>query len=365
MKILFFLSSHKIGLSNLLAEQAIFLNQLKDIDFYFVAGENEQETGLGELIKKHLITCKRIHGIDEHDHFWQLVKEFSAYMDEISPDIVHVQTNWQLVIATIAKFFVYKKYKIFYTIHGFRNNQKYKAKIALHIIQLLLFLFADRIFAASTVVYEKFIFVKRKISLLYLGVEEKFFTIKTPIAPSVNGVRMIFAGQFREGKNQLSLIPIINEYIKLTDDHSIKLILPGNGPLREVCIKLTEQYNLEKYIEFPGQISRQELIELYKTCNIAIIPSASETFGHAIAEPFVLGMCVISRKVGIAIDIIQQANNGYIYETDNELLKILYELNQNKTKIQTCGINAFSQRNEFRWTNIAEKYSKILHAKGC
>jgi hypothetical protein len=46
IKILFFLSSHKIGLSNLLSEQALYYKQLQHLEFTFIAGENEQEEGL-------------------------------------------------------------------------------------------------------------------------------------------------------------------------------------------------------------------------------------------------------------------------------------------------------------------------------
>lgn len=360
IKILFFLSSHKIGLSNLLSEQALYYKQLQHLDFTFVAGENEQEEGLRKRLETRNISYKIIHGLDEHNNFLNLIKEFKIYVNSVKPDMVHVQTNWQLVIAIVTKIFVSKKYKIFYTIHGYRNNYKYKSIIALWLIQILLFIFTDAIFAASSMVFRKFSLVQKKLYILYLGVEEKFFIRSLPIAHEVESIKMIFPAQFREGKNQYALINTIDEYIRHTGDNSITLSLPGEGPLKDECMELCKNLNLENNIIFHGQVTRETIIQHYESCNVAIMPSNSETFGHAIAEPFVLGMCVISRNTGIAMDVIENTRNGFIFETDEELLNILINLNQNRSMIQNVANNAFAKRDIFKWTTLASQYQNFV-----
>jgi len=361
MKIIFFLSSYKIGLTNLLSEQAIFLSKLEKISFSFVAGEKEQENGLSTMLANNNVVCKRINGLDEHNEFLRLVKEFKVFVENEKPDIVHVQTNWQLMIAVFTKQFIKKKYKILYTIHGFRHNNKYKSKIALLIIQLLLKMFSSQIYAASSFVYNKFSLIKNKIKILFLGVEEKFFRFDTATtSKNVQQIKIIFPGAFRNGKNQDLLIKIIYKYIHLTGDHSIRLYLPGSGSLLERCKTLTKELKLSKNIYFPGQLTREEMIQYYRNCNVAVIPTNSETFGHCIAEPFVLGLCVISRNTGVAIDIIKENENGYLFETDNELLNILLDLHQNMSKISKCGKNAFKERDIFRWPNIVEQYERSV-----
>lgn len=360
VKILFFLSSHKIGLSNLLSEQALYYKQLKYLDFTYIAGENEQEQGLRQRLEAQNISYKIIHGLDEHNNFLNLIKEFKVHVNSVKPDVVHVQTNWQLVIAIVTKIFVTKKYRIFYTIHGYRNNHKYKAIIALLLIQFLLCFFSDAVFAASKVVFQKFSLIQKKLHILYLGVEESFFHRTSPVVHEVENIKMIFPAQFREGKNHYTLINTVAEYIHLTGDDSITLSLPGEGPLRDDCLGLCKKLKLEKNIIFPGHVTRDTIINYYESCNIAIIPSNSETFGHAIAEPFVLGMCVISRNTGIAMDVIESAHNGFIFETDEELLSILVNLNQHKSLIQKCASNAFAKRDLFKWNTLSNQYQKFV-----
>jgi glycosyltransferase involved in cell wall biosynthesis len=360
IKILFFLSSHKIGLSNLLSEQALHYKQLQHLEFTFIAGENEQEEGLRKRLKTQNISYEIIHGLDEHNNFLHLIKEFKLHVDSVQPDVVHVQTNWQLVIAIVIKIFATKKYKIFYTIHGYRHNYKYKSIIALWLIQLLLFIFSDAIFAASSMVFRKFSLIQKKLHILYLGVEEEFFNRALAIVHEVESIKMIFPAQFREGKNQYALINTIDKYIRHTGDNSITLSLPGEGPLKDECMELCKNLNLENNIIFPGQVTRKTIIQHYESCNVAIMPSNSETFGHAIAEPFVLGMCVISRNTGIAMDVIDNTCNGFIFETDEELLNILINLNQNRSMIQNCANNAFAKRDIFRWNTLASQYQKFV-----
>lgn len=360
VKILFFLSSHKIGLSNLLSEQALYYKQLKYLDFIFIAGENEQEQGLRKRLEAQNISYKIIHGLDEHNDFLNLIKEFKLHVNSVKPDVVHVQTNWQLVIAIVTKIFVTKKYKIFYTIHGYRNNHKYKAIIALLLIQSLLYLFSDAVFAASKIVFQKFSLIQKKLHILYLGVEENFFSRTSPVVHDAKSIKMIFPAQFREGKNHYALINTIAQYIELTGDHTITLSLPGEGALKAECVTLTKKLNLENNITFPGHVTRETILQHYESCNVAIIPSNSETFGHSIAEPFVLGMCVISRNTGVAVDVIKNAHNGFIFETDGELLNILINLHQNTALIQKCASNAFAKRDLFKWNTLSNQYQKFV-----
>lgn len=360
IKVLFFLSSHKIGLSSLLVEQAINFKSLQNLHFTYVAGENEQEPGLKSKLLNHQLMYHEIEGIDDHHNFFDLVKSFRKLIKTIQPDIVHVQTNWQLVIAIIAKLFLIKQYRIAYTIHGYRHNHKYKSWIALAIIQSLLFFFAHHVFAASQTVYQKFSLLKKKMSVLYLGVESSFFNRSYPSTKETTTIKIIFTAQFREGKNQALLINTIHKYIQATGDSSIILTLPGEGPLKKECIQLSKSLNLINNVLFPGQITRDQIIQYYLDSNIAIIPSNSETFGHAIAEPFVLGMCVISRDTGVAPDVIRNAHNGFIFNKDNEILNILISLYKNHALIDTCASNAFLERDIFRWETIAQQYENYL-----
>ena len=69
--------------------------------------------------------------------------------------------------------------------------------------------------------------------------------------------------------------------------------------------------------------SCEVLCELERKCNIAVIPTNSETYGLCIVEPFVLGKCILTRNVGVASDIIKESENGLYFENHIDLAQKL------------------------------------------
>ncbi len=91
-----------------------------------------------------------------------------------------------------------------------------------------------------------------------------------------------------------------------------------------------------------------------------MISSNSETFGQSIVEPFVAGLCIVTRNVGIAKDIIINGENGFIFDTQRDLENIFLKLGRDKTLIQKCGETNWRNRDKFKWEIIADCYKKAI-----
>ncbi|MDO3391187.1 glycosyltransferase family 4 protein [Bacteroides sp. ET489] len=362
-KILFFASDYKIGLSSLLTDQLIAFSRY-GIDLIAIAGEKEQEQGLTEKINKEKeITINRITGLDEHTDFKRLANALKKIIKDNDIHIIHVQNNWQLALVSYIKYKLLFKYKIkiIYTLHGFRHNNAWKSHIAQIVIGTALLLFADKIICMSCYLKQKFKLLSYKIELLPLGVPDSFFTLQIPPLPG-NGLQMIFPAQFRHGKNQDIIIRAFAEHIKKNNDSISKLRLPGTGELISQMKELTIKLGISDRVEFPGLLPKEEIRQLYLKSNIGIISSNSETFGQSIVEPFVLGRCIISTPVGIANDIIKEGINGYIYNTETELVQIFSNLYFHQQRIFQIGQNNLKEKDIFNWKSISQKYNnKIIN----
>ncbi|MEI6139823.1 MAG: glycosyltransferase family 4 protein [Mariniphaga sp.] len=359
MKLLFFASDYQIGLTFLLTEELKYLIRQPGLQILAIAGDTEQLKGLTQQLEYHNIPIKRITGLDFHKNFFSLAKQIHAILKVSKCTHIHVQNNWQLSLLVFIKYFYRYNCKIFYTIHSYRNNSFIKAIIAKIIIELALFLYTDKVFVPSSEMKQKFWLVRKKTFILYLGVEERFFSIPSPIF-SDSYKNIIFAGQFRKGKNQTTIIKALSNYIQKTGKRDFTLYLPGEGSLKNNCIKLVNDLKLQNKILFPGQLSREEMLNLYKRCQVAIVPTNSETFGHCIAEPFVMGLCVMSRKVGIAKDIIVDGENGLLFNNQNDLTLLLIKYLNNNIAIEEMGKLAQEGRELFRWSSICKRYEEIM-----
>lgn len=358
-KIFFFISDYKLGVTTLLAEQALSLSKLTTLEFVFIGGSEEQEPGLINKLKSNKINPVLTQNFDAHSEFF---KKFSFLWEKIKyykPDHIHVQNNWQLLIITLIKLFTFSHFKIVYTIHGYRHNFRFRSYITKWAIMIFVLLFADSVIAPSSFVRNKFYLIKYKTKVIFLGIDDSYFVSNSIPMLKKNDIRIIFAGQFRHGKNQFEIISAFSKFIKKQNDTSFTLILPGNGPLRSYCLNYVNYLGLGKRIFFPGQLSKQEVFNLYSTSNIALIASNTETFGQCISEPFSQGLCVITKKVGVASDIIKHKVNGFFFSSEREIEPILSILSNDPEIIPALGQKAFESRDQFKWENIAQQFLSI------
>lgn len=359
-KLLFFTSDYKIGISGLLSDQVISLKEA-GANVIAVGGEREQETGLINLLQKNKIKLYQIPGLDDHANFNKLVNQIIHVITSEKIEVIHVQNNWQLAIAFLAKLKLHSKIKfsIIYTLHGFRHNHPIKSKFAQLIIGSGLLIGASRVICMTKYLRKKFILLSSKIEIIPLGVKEDFF-LENFIPPSINGLHLIFPAQFRAGKNQDLIIQAFASFVKSNNDRVSTLCLPGNGPELKKMEKLAKSLQIEDQVIFPGLLTRDKVKELYLASNIAIVASNSETFGQSIVEPFVMGRCVVTTRVGIAPEIIKEGKNGFFFDNQSQLTSMLQKLYDNKEQLVEIGANNFSSREMFRWSEVTQTYIKRL-----
>lgn len=343
----------------LLVEKACALKEVDGSEFLFVSGEREQFPGLVERLRRQRIALAVIPGLDDHSRFLQLVRLFNNEVGRFSPTIVHVQTNWQLAIAAAAKTWFGQKYSIVYTIHGYRHNSRIRSAVARVAIGVALKALADLVLAPSSFLRDRFSIVRKKSSVLFLGVEDRYFD-RGDIVSWDGPARIIYPAEFRKGKNHEALIRVVGNVIERLGSRSVELYLPGTGILLERCQALCKRLGIGHAVFFPGFLDREELLDLYTKCQLVVVPAGVETFGLAIAEGLVLGRVVVSRPVGVAPDVIVDGRLGCLYDSEDELEALLCSLIGDKAGCEELSRNALKARDVFRWRNICDQYEDIL-----
>lgn len=358
-RVIYFASSYGVGLTALLVEKACALRELDGSEFLFVSGEREQFAGLVERLRRQQVALAVIPGLDDHGGFVQLVRSFNNEVERFCPNIVHVQTNWQLAIAAATRRLFGQRYAIICTIHGYRHNHRVRSFVARLAIGISMKFWADWVLVPSSFLRRKFAIVDKKSSLLFLGVDDHYFE-RGSVVSWEGPARVIYPAEFRQGKNQEALIRSIGKVIETVGSGNLELYLPGTGALLEGCQTLSRRIGLEDVVFFPGLLDRSKLLDLYMKCQFVVVPAGVETFGLAIAEGLVLGRVVVSRPVGVAQDVIVHGETGYLYESDAELAALLCSLIHDQGRCEGISRNALKARDVFRWRNICEQYERIL-----
>ncbi|MGB9937049.1 MAG: glycosyltransferase family 4 protein [Methanobacterium sp.] len=199
---------------------------------------------------------------------------------------------------------------------------------------------------------------QKRICVVYGGVDFNFIDYINVNKKYENSI--IFVGRLAPHKHVDDLIEAIDILKKSIP--SVKLRIIGNGIEKDKLIKLVNDLNLNKQIDFLANLEYSEVIEEMKRSNILVLPSTREGFGLVLAEANACNIPVIAYKSGGVVEVIENNKNGFLIEPRNinelsEKIKFLLENEEiaremgeyGRKKVQKC----------FNWENIIEEIIKI------
>lgn len=160
---------------------------------------------------------------------------------------------------------------------------------------------------------------------------------------------------------------VVEIFYKIQQKIPSKLLMIGDGPLRESAEKLVKSYNLQDKVFFLGKTD--DVNRLLCHADLFILPSETESFGLAALEAMAAKTPVISSNAGGLSEVNIHGVTGYLSDVGDiesmakNAIKILKEdstLNQFKQ-------NAFNNAKQFCQENILPEYEcvyrKLVH--GC
>lgn len=129
---------------------------------------------------------------------------------------------------------------------------------------------------------------------------------------------VLFAGKLEGNKNPELLL---NSFLDLQKSN-VFLLFVGNGVLEDQL--KTNLKNRGSHtpnatnVHFIGFQNQTQMPVIYQACDIFCLPSRNETWGLAINEAMAAGKAIlVSDKVGCAVDLVRNGENGYIFENNN------------------------------------------------
>ena len=214
-------------------------------------------------------------------------------------DLVHAHLFPANYFTAIAKKISFVKTPIVFTEHN-TSNRRFRNK-NLSKINTRIYGIYNKIICITEEVKEE---VKRyammpenKLHVIYNGVDVAKYSEaeRLPLAIistllSENDFLLLQVSSFREQKDQ----PTIIRTLTLLPSN-IKLLLAGDGPLKEECIALVEQLDLKNRVFFLG--NRSDIPQLLKTSDINILSSFYEGLSLACIEGMASGKPFIASDV--------------------------------------------------------------------
>ena len=138
------------------------------------------------------------------------------------------------------------------------------------------------------------------------------------------------------------------------------LMVLGRAKKEGDIAKQISRLNLEEKISFRSGLSQSEVVSLYLSSHICVIPSLYEGFGFGAGEAMACGLPLISTQSGGLKEVIGQEAVIIEAASSEAIIKAVKDLFSNKEK-QLALSRAGRKRmeKEFNWMKAAEAYEKI------
>jgi N-acetyl-alpha-D-glucosaminyl L-malate synthase BshA len=103
---------------------------------------------------------------------------------------------------------------------------------------------------------------------------------------------------------------VIDVFRRIRDRVRARLVLIGDGPVREAVEQRVADANLARDVLFLGE--QQELVPWLSVGDVFLLPSAQESFGLAALEAMACEVPVVASKVGGLPEIIEHGVTGFV-----------------------------------------------------
>ncbi len=147
----------------------------------------------------------------------------------------------------------------------------------------------------------------------------------------------------------------------LEDFPKTHLIVIGKSPNESKIRKLIEDLNLNEKVIFKSNLSEEEIVDIYHTSQIAVIPSLYEGFGFGAGEAMACGTPLISTDSGGLKDVIGDSavriQSGSVKDIEKEINN-LFNDDERRRELSLKGRKRMEDL--FDWKISASKYVKVF-----
>lgn len=251
--------------------------------------------------ERHLQGCT-LHYIDNKWLPWDnCKKDFLCLLDEVKPDVVHVNCCWMPLSSMIVFWAKERGLRVVYTPHGMlmsrivRRNYWTRKLPAIILYQRRAIQLSDTIHATAE---------GEKQDILSLGWNKNIHIIGNCI--NVDDITMksswkkrnviLFLGRVHFHKGIRYLIEAVAKLKDQIDGYVVKIAGPGDETYVNELKSLAQKLGVADQVQFIGSVFGKDKFDLYREADLFVLPTHSENFGIVVTEALACGTPVVTTK---------------------------------------------------------------------
>lgn len=153
--------------------------------------------------------------------------------------------------------------------------------------------------------------------------------------------------------------------VKILQNPEIKLIIVGEGDMKEEYKKTAELLDISGQVIFAGFVNEKDLPRHYNLADLFILPSIdkSEAFGVVLIEAMASGKPVIASNLAGVRSVVDHGRNGFLVEPKNEghlAERIQYMFASPALLVSFGEAGRKKTEEEYSWQVVGEKLDKLI-----
>jgi len=255
-------------------------------------------------------------------------QDFSVYprlwraLRQLQPDIVHTRNLGTLECLAVAALAGVRG-----RIHGEHGRDMYDlhgSRLKYKLLRKLIAPGVDRYVAVSKdlagwLVHSVGISPER-VTQIYNGVDTRRFHSRVGRRDSLMPANFAPEGAFVIGSvGRMAAVKdhvtLVNAFIRLVatgrrEHEQMRLVIVGDGPLRETARELLRAATMDHLAWLPGE--RSDIPEVMQSLDLFVLPSLGEGTSNTILEAMASGLPVVATRVGGNLELVTEGETGFL-----------------------------------------------------
>ncbi len=146
---------------------------------------------------------------------------------------------------------------------------------------------------------------------------------------------------------------------------SYKILIIGNGPLKDIIINKAALLGIGKYLVFVDTVDQSRLVEYYNCMDVLVLPSHDtrdwkEQFGRVLIEAMACQVPVVGSDCGEIPNVIGEAGLVFRQQNPDELKEVLLKLVKNPALGKELGCKGYQRvLAKYTWPRYAQETYKL------
>ena len=175
---------------------------------------------------------------------------------------------------------------------------------------------------------------------------------------------VFFAGTVMPRKGVVELVEAAAEVVATGHD-DVLFVIAGETDLDEEYMNRVQSIissaGIEDNVTFTGYLTDSDLLPMYRTSSLFVLPSFEEGFGMVISEAMAAGTPPIASRISGIDQQIDDGNTGLMFEPGDvgELRNALLALLNDPERRKMMGKRSKDRAQQFSWESITDQYVDV------